>query len=284
MTAPSPPGPSAPAGPEALAGADAAEGDPVLYSRDARGIVSLVLNRPAKRNALDAALMGGLLDALARVEADPEARCVVLRSAHASVFSAGGNLDGIATPQSVLTKHRRNASLGVFVQRMGQLKVPVICALGGHALAGGLGLVLACDMVVARAGVQIGTPEVNVGVFPFMISALLQRNIPRKRMAQLCFMGEPMPIEEAQALGIVNIVVPAEAFEATVAQWANKIAAKSPLLLQLGKQALFEQQDLPLLQAIGLLRHYLTLVQTTEDVKEGVAAFMEKRAPVWKGE
>ncbi len=259
-------------------------GDAVLYTRDEQGVVTLVLNRPDKRNALDEALMGGLLAALDRVNADAAARCVVLRSAHASIFSAGGNLGGFATDESVLSKHRRNGSLGSFVQRMGQLKVPVICALGGHALAGGLGLVLACDMVVAKAGVRIGTPEVNVGVFPFMLSALMQRNMPRKRLAELCFMGEQMPIEEAQALGIVNLVVPAEDFDATVAQWAAKVASKSPLLLQLGKQALHEQQDLPLMQAIGLLRHYLTLVQTTADVKEGVAAFMDKRSPVWKGE
>jgi enoyl-CoA hydratase len=258
--------------------------DAVLYARDARGIVTLTLNRPDKRNALDDALMGGLIAALVRVNDDPDARCVVLRSAHATVFSAGGNLGGFAAEETVLTKHIRNGTMGGFVQLMGQLKVPAICALSGHALAGGLGLVLACDMVVAKAGVRIGTPEVNVGVFPFMLSALLQRNIPRKRVAELCFMGEQMPIEEAQALGIVNTVVPAEAFEATVEAWAAKVAAKSPLLLRLGKQALFEQQDMPLLQAIGLLRHYLTLVQTTSDVKEGVAAFMEKRSPVWKGE
>ena len=264
--------------------ADGAGNEPVLYTRDARGVVTLVLNRPDNRNALDAALMGALIAALERVEADADARCVVLRSSHATVFSAGGNLAGFAAQESVLSKHRRNGSMAAFVQRIGQWKVPVISALGGHALAGGLGLVLACDLVVARAGVRIGTPEVNVGVFPFMLSALLARNVPRKRVAELCFMGEQMPIEEAQALGIVNLVVPAESFDATVADWAHKIAAKSPLLLQLGKQALYEQQDLPLMQAIGLLRHYLTLVQTTDDVKEGVAAFMEKRAPVWKGE
>ncbi len=262
-----------------------AESDaPVLYARDERGIVTLVLNRPDKRNALDDALMGSLIAALDQVDGDAAARCVVLRSAHASVFSAGGNLGGFAAEETVLAKHRRNGSMGAFVQRIGQLKVPVICALGGHALAGGLGLVLACDMVVARAGVRIGTPEVNVGVFPFMLSALLQRNIPRKRVAELCFLGEQMPVEEAQALGIVNLVVPADEFEAKVAEWATKVASKSPLLLQLGKRALFEQQDMPLLSAIGLLSHYLTLVQTTADVKEGVAAFMEKRPAVWKGE
>lgn len=262
----------------------AAADDAVLYARDERGIVTLTLNRPDKRNALDDALMGGLLAALDRVNDDAAARCVVLRSAHATVFSAGGNLSGFAADETVLAKYRRNGTLGGFVQRMGQLKVPTICALSGHALAGGLGLVLACDMVVAKAGVRIGTPEVNVGVFPFMLSALLLRNVPRKRVAELCFMGEQMSIEEAHSLGIVNSVIAAEAFDATVDAWAAKVAGKSPLPLQLGKQALFEQQDMPLLQAIGLLRHYLTLVQTTADVKEGVAAFMDKRMPVWKGE
>lgn len=256
----------------------------VLYVRGARGVISLTLNRPDKRNALDDGLMAGLIGALDRVNADPDARCVVLRSAHPTVFSAGGNLGGFASDETVLTKYRRNGSLAGFLQRLGQLKVPVICALGGHALAGGLGLVLACDIVVARAGVRIGTPEVNVGAFPFMLSALMLRNVPRKRVAELCFMGEQMSVEEAQALGIVNVVVSNDAFERTVDDWAGRVASKSPMLLQLGKQALFEQQDMPLLQAVSLLRHYLTLVQTTADVKEGVAAFMEKRTPVWKGE
>lgn len=264
---------------------DAASSDaPVLYRRDSRGVVSLTLNRPDKRNALDEALMDGLIGALDRVNADPGARCVVLRSAHATVFSAGGNLAGFASDETVLAKYRRNGGLSEFLRRVGQLKVPVICALNGHALAGGLCLVLACDMVVARVGVRIGTPEVNVGAFPFMLSALMLRDIPRKRVAELCFMGEQMPVEEAQALGVVNVVVSDADFEQTLDAWAAKVASKSPMLLQLGKQSLFEQQDMPLLQAVSLLRHYLTLVQTTSDVKEGVAAFMEKRQPVWKGE
>ncbi len=262
----------------------AATDDPVLYRRDARGVVSLTLNRPDKRNALDDVLMDGLIGALDQVNADRDARCVILRSAHATVFSAGGNLAGFASDETVLTKYRRNGGLGEFLRRVGQLKVPVICALNGHALAGGLCLVLACDMVVARAGVRIGTPEVNVGAFPFMLSALMLRDIPRKRVAELCFMGEQMSAEEAQALGVVNVVVPAVDFEQTLDAWATKVSSKSPMLLQLGKQSLFEQQDMPLLQAVSLLRHYLTLVQTTTDVKEGVAAFMEKRQPVWKGE
>lgn len=257
--------------------------DAVLYETGEAGVVTISLNRPDKRNAMDDELLGGLLDALARAQRDPATRCVVLTSTHESVFCAGGNLSGFAAQESVLAKHGRNGGMVELVPAMMKLKVPVLCALNGHALAGGLGIVLACDLVIAKQGIRIGTPEINVGVFPFMISALMQRHMPRKRLAEMVFIGDQISAEEALDFGFVNRVVSAAEFDAAVRDWSLRLAAKSPLLLRLGKQALFEQQDLPLMQAIGLLQHYLTLSQTTEDVKEGVAAFMEKRAPVWKG-
>lgn len=255
----------------------------VLYQQGEGGIVTLALNRPDSRNAIDDALLGDLLAALARVREDPGVHCVVLTSTHASVFSAGGNLKGFAAAETSIAKHHRNGRMSELVEALMTLPVPVLCALNGHALAGGLGLVLACDLVIAKQGVRIGTPEINVGVFPFMISALMQRNLPRKRMAELIYLGDQLSIEEALAIGIVNRVVPPQDFDATVLDWSQRLAAKSPLLMALGKRALYEQQDLSQTQALALLQHYLTLAQGTEDMKEGVAAFVEKRAPVWRG-
>ncbi len=257
--------------------------DAVRYDVDKSGIATVALDRPATRNAIDDDLVAGLRAALERVNQDSSVHCAVLRSTHETVFSAGGNLKGMAAQESMIAKYERNAAFPGLVQSMLTLKVPLLCALNGHALAGALGLVLACDLVIAKAGVRVGTPEINVGVFPFMISALLQRNVPRKRLAELIYLGDQMPVEDALALGIVNRVVPAEAFEATVADWATRLAAKSPLMMQLGKRALFEQQDMPMMQALALLQHYLTLAQGTEDIREGVAAFVEKRTPRWTG-
>ena len=254
----------------------------VLYQDSGEGVVTLALNRPDSRNAIDDAMLDGLLASLARVRSDPAVRCVVLTSTHDTVFSAGGNLKGMAAAETTVTKYRRNAHMPELVQALMTLPVPVLCALGGSVLAGGVGIVLACDLVLAKQGVRLGTPEINVGVFPFMISALMQRNMPRKRMAELIYMGEQITAEDALEMGIVNRVIPAADFDATVQDWAKRLAAKSPLMITLGKRALYEQQDLPQTQALALLQHYLTLAQTTEDMKEGVAAFMEKRAPQWR--
>ncbi len=257
--------------------------DAVLYNVDEHGVATLALNRPDVRNAIDDEMVSGLLAAFQRAERDPTVRCVVLTSTHDSVFSAGGNLKGMAATESAIAKHERNSAFPGLTEAIMSLKAPVLCALNGHALAGGFGLVIACDLVIAKAGIRIGTPEINVGVFPFMISALMQRNIPRKRMAELILLGDQMTIEEAKELNIVNRVIAPPEFDNTVQEWARRLAAKSPLMIKLGKRALFEMQDQPLMQALAQLSHYLTLAQCTEDMKEGVAAFVEKRAPVWKG-
>ena len=166
---------------------------------------------------------------------------------------------------------------------IGKLGKPVVCAVAGHCLAGAFGLALACDLIVASERATFGTPEINVGVFPFMIAALIYRNLPRKKATELMLLGERITAREAESLGIVNRVVPEGEFEAAVDDWASRLAVKSPLLMRLGKDALWRQEDLALEDAWEFLRSQLTIAFSTHDMAEGVAAFFEKREPVWSG-
>jgi enoyl-CoA hydratase len=150
-------------------------------------------------------------------------------------------------------------------------------------LAGALGVALACDLVVAKRSARFGTPEINVGLFPFMVTALLYRNVPRKKAAELLLLGDQISAAEAREIGIVNRVVADDEFDKAVADWAAKLAAKSPLMLRLGKDAMFRQQDMAFADAQDYLRTQLTLAFGTEDMHEGVAAFFEKREPRWRG-
>ena len=141
---------------------------------------------------------------------------------------------------------------------LGELGKPSICAANGHVLAGALGIALACDLIIAREGARFGTPEINVGVFPFMIMALIYRNVPRKRVNEMLLLGEQISTEEAERIGIVNRVVGDDEFDQVVREWAGKLAAKSPVMMRLGKDAMFRQLDMPLLEALDFLRSQLT--------------------------
>jgi len=249
----------------------------------ADGVATIALDRPDSRNALSDALLDDLLAAFAEARDDDAVRCVVLRSTHEKVFSAGGDLGGFAAEAPLVHKHAAIDRFPRLFRLIGELGKPTLCAANGHVLAGALGLVLACDLVVAREGATFGTPEINVGVFPFMIMALIFRNVPRKKASELLLLGERIDAHEAERLGIVNRVVAADDFDAAVADWAAKLAAKSPVLMRLGKDAMFRSQDMPLADALEYLRHNLTLAFATDDIREGVAAFFEKREPKWTG-
>ena len=247
-------------------------------------VATIALDQPETRNALSDQVLGELLAAFAAAKADDAVRCVVLRSTHEKVFSSGGNLGGFAADVPLVHKHlETGARFPALFKAIGELGKPSICAANGHVLAGALGLALACDLIVAREGVRFGTPEINVGVFPFMIMALIYRNVGRKKTNELLLLGEQISAEEAERIGLVNKVVPADEFGAAVADWAGKLASKSPLLMRLGKDAMYRQQDMAFDDALEFLRAQLSLAFSTEDVQEGVKAFFEKRDPVWTG-
>jgi enoyl-CoA hydratase len=255
----------------------------VRYEVPGDGVAYIALDQPDTRNALSNELLTDLTGAFELARADDGVRCVVLTSTHETVFSAGGSLDQFAADVPLVHKHFGTERFPRLFQTILQLGKPTICAANGHVLAGALGLALACDLIVAKESATFGTPEINVGVFPFMIMALIYRNVPRKKANELLLLGERISAEEAREAGIVNRVVPDGEFDAAVADWAAKLAAKSPVLMKLGKDAMYRQLDMPLDEALDFLRSQLSVAFTTEDIQEGVKAFFEKREPNWTG-
>jgi len=249
----------------------------------AEGVATVTLDQPDTRNALSWELLDDLIGAFAAARDDEAVRCVVLTSSHEKVFSSGGNLGGFAAEVPLVHKHFATERFPRLFHLIGTLGKPTICAANGHVLAGALGIALACDLIVAKEEARFGTPEINVGVFPFMIMALIYRNVGRKKTNELLLLGEQISAAQAQEIGIVNRVVPAGEFDATVAEWAGKLAAKSPVLMKLGKDAMYRQQDMAFPDALEFLQSQLTVAFSTEDIVEGVTAFFEKREPQWKG-
>ena len=243
----------------------------------------MTLNQPDTRNALSNELLGELIAAFEAARDDDAVRCVVLTSSHETVFSSGANLAGFAADVPLVHRHLGTERFPRLFRLIGTLGKPTICAANGHVLAGALGIALACDLIVASERATFGTPEINVGAFPFMIMALIYRNVPRKKTNELLLLGDRIDAREAERIGIVNRVVPAEEFDAAVAEWASKLASKSPLIMRLGKDAMYRQLDMPFEDALDYLRAQLSLAMSTEDIVEGVQAFFEKREPKWKG-
>lgn len=256
--------------------------DQVLYEV-ADGVATVTLNNPDKRNMLSAQMLADLLDAMTAAKADAEVRAVVLTGAGDRAFCAGADLGGFAADVSLIEKHFASDLFVEYFKLMPRLGKPSLCAANGHVLAGGLGIALSCDLLIAKEGATFGTPEINVGAFPYMIMSIIYRNVPRKKVNEMMLLGERLSAEQAVEHGLANKVVAAEEFEAAVSDWAAKLASKSPVLMRLGHDAMYRQQDMALDDALEFLRSQLSLTFATEDIVEGVAAFFEKRDPQWKG-
>jgi enoyl-CoA hydratase len=256
--------------------------DELLYEVD-EGIATVTLNRPDQRNALNGALLAALVDAIKGARDDQAVRAVVLTGAGDKVFCAGADLGGFAADAPLVDKHFASDLFLEFFRLMPRLGKPSLCAANGHVLAGGMGLALSCDLLIAKQGARFGTPEINVGAFPYMIMSIIYRNVPRKKVNEMILLGEQFSAEQAVDYGLANKVVPAAEFEAAVDDWARKLASKSPVLMRLGHDAMYRQQDMAIDDALEYLRSQLSLTFSTEDIQEGVKAFFEKREPEWKG-
>jgi enoyl-CoA hydratase len=247
------------------------------------GVRTIALDDPDRRNALSDGLLDELLDELEQARDDPGTRCVVLASTHPKVFCAGGNLGSFGDDAAVIDKHLANDRFPRLFALLTGFPKPTLCKTGGHTLAGGFGLALGCDLIVASEQASFGTPEINIGVFPFMLMALLYRNIARKQVDELMLLGERISPQRGYEMGFVNRVVAHDALDAAVRDWAARLASKSPLLMALGKSAIRTQRDMPLEHALQYLQGQLSLTLSTDDAKEGVAAFFEKRQAQWTG-
>jgi enoyl-CoA hydratase len=244
-------------------------------------IARITLNRPEKRNPIGPATCCELIHALRRVREDPTLKVAVLTGA-GKAFSAGGDLSmmsGGAGAGSPIPP----ASLVELFTTMHDLGKPILAMVNGHALAGGLGLMVACDLVVASQEATFGTTEIKVGLWPMMITAEICRNIGRKRALELMLTGKRLSAEEAERLGLVNKVVPADALEEETMALAGEIAAQSPATMALGLRAFYDVQDMGYEEALRHLEGELGKVIALEDAAEGLSAFFQKRKPVWKG-
>jgi enoyl-CoA hydratase/carnithine racemase len=253
--------------------------DEVRYEVEG-GAARLTIDREAARNALSPGVVRGLVAGLSRAEADAAVRCIVLTGAGTRVFCAGGDLGGMSG-DGFLDGHEGRRAYGQLLLALQQVKKPTVARINGHALAGGLGLALACDLAVSVDSAGFGTPEIDRGLFPMMVLALLQRHLGRKRALELLLTGDRLTAQQALEWGLVNRVVPPAELDAATAALAGKLGGKSLAILALGRRSFFTAEDLPLAQALEFLSGQLSLNVLCEDTAEGVTAFLEKRAPKW---
>ncbi|MDQ4124846.1 MAG: enoyl-CoA hydratase-related protein [Actinomycetota bacterium] len=248
----------------------------------AAGVATITIDRPERRNAINPEVVRGLRAALAQAEADDSVRVVVLTGAGDKAFCAGGDLGGM-TADSKVGQHRERAEVGELFAALRRSRLPVVARVNGHALAGGFGLMLACDLVVAADDAEMGMPEIDVGLWPFMVTAIVQRDLPRKVALDLMLTGRRIPASEGKRWGFVNRVVPRDDLDAAVEELTESLASKSPLIAALGKSSFYRAEDMPFEDKLDYLAAMLTVCLESEDTVEGVTAFLQKRAPDWKG-
>lgn len=256
---------------------------------DHRGaVLTLTINRPERRNAMTWEVISGLRFQIARAKSDPDIRVVVLAGSGDRAFCAGADLSGMAPRNSGVMsdeyadQHFARGWLAELFEEMWHLGKPTVARVQGWAMAGGFGLALACDMVIASDRARFGAPEIDVGLWPYMVTVPLLRSMPPKRALELMMTGRVVGAEEAERIGFVTRQVPHDRLDAEVADMAAVLASKPPGVMKLGRESFYAVLDSAATEALPYLHAMLTVTSQTAEAAEGITAFIEKRPPSWR--
>jgi enoyl-CoA hydratase/carnithine racemase len=262
-------------------------GTDLLAERDG-AVLTLTINRPERRNAMTWEVIAGLRDNLARAKADPAVRVVVLTGSGDRAFCSGADLSGMA-PQvadgvadGYADHHRARGWLAEMFEEMWHLGKPTIARVQGWAVAGGFGLALACDLLIASDRARFGAPELDVGLWPYMVTVPMLRSMPPKKALELMLTSRVVGAEEAERIGFVTRVVPHEGLDAAVAEVSAVLASKPPGVMRMGRESFYAVLDSAATEALPYLHAMLTVTSQTAEAAEGIAAFIEKRSPAWQ--
>lgn len=257
--------------------------DTVIYEKDARDVVRLTINRADSRNALSPDVIVAMHAGLRRALDDADARAVVVTGAGEKAFSAGGNLKGGSSGSFKYDYSTTKAPFAELLRTAAAGHLPLIARVNGHCLAGGMGVLSMCDMAVASANATFGLPEVKIGMFPMQVGAVIQHLIPRRKLMEMCITGELLTAQEALDIDLVNYVVPHGELDSKLDWLLQRICNKSPTAVRRGRAAMAAIVDMNVGQALDYMALQLGTLALTEDSAEGLAAFREKRSPVWTG-
>ncbi|HEY7469121.1 MAG TPA: enoyl-CoA hydratase-related protein [Acidimicrobiia bacterium] len=253
----------------------------IEYEAAGSGRATITIDDPERRNPMSVAVMEGLVEATRRALGDPEVRVIVFTGAGETAFSAGGDLSG-SFVDDALELHRERGALADLFRLMRRGGKATVARVNGHALAGGFGLAVACDVTICVDDARLGMPEVGVGLWPMMVSAVLMRAMPPKAVLELMLTGRTIDPLEAQRLGAVSRVVSRPELDPAVTETVEALAALSPAAIMMGRDALYGVSDLGFDSALDRLQTGLTAIAMSDDAREGIAAFLEKREPRWK--
>ncbi|MCS7213337.1 MAG: enoyl-CoA hydratase-related protein [Candidatus Calescibacterium sp.] len=255
----------------------------IFEKTNEKGIITL--NRPERRNSISPKMTEEILDAFEKHDKDPDVKVVIITGSGDKSFCAGGDLaPDPSGPQSFLDRYESSRKFAEIFRVFEKYTKPIVARINGDALGGGFGLAVACDISVAVDTAKLGTPEINIGLFPYVIMATLIRNTSNpKKLLEMMLTGERISAKEACELGFINYVVPPEQLDAKVNEIVEKLLSKSPAILRLGRRAYYTARELEFSKSLELLSSMLSLNTMAEDLIEGVSAFFQKRKPEWKG-